>query len=88
MEKSSAGLHSGFVPLVLAARLAAQAVPRLAAKTALVSIVTAAATGTAFFVMFPGHKYPAASIDRGVWAFAAAIVLGLAAAISVLRAKR
>jgi hypothetical protein len=88
MATWAAGLISAFVLLVLSARVAAKAVPRLAAKTALVSIVTAAATGIAFFVLFPGNKYPAATIDRGVWAFAAAIVLGTAAAISVLRAKR
>lgn len=82
----AAGLLSMLVLLGVAAAVAAKRVPRLAAKMALVSIGTAAVTGTLFVVQFPGVQ--GAGMDRGIPLFAAGIVLGAAACIAVLRARR
>lgn len=83
----AAGLITSFVLLVLAARVAAKKVPRLAAKTVIVSTVTALGVGLGFFLKFPETHAAQAQIDRGVWLFSVAIALALAAAISVLRVK-
>jgi len=83
----TAGMIALFVLVVLAAAVAAKRVPRLAAKTALVAIATAMVVGGLFFAQFPSDRFPS-SIGRGVWVFVIAIVLGSAAAISVLRVKR
>lgn len=83
----AAGLITSFVLLVLAARVAAKKIPRLAAKTVLVSTATAILVGAGFFLKFPSTHADQAVIDRGVWLFAAAIVLSLAAALSVLRVR-
>lgn len=79
------GLSSMLALIIVAAGLAARRVPRLAAKSALVAIATAAAAAIAFAAQLPGAK--AAAIDRGLWAFVAAVVLGGAAAVAVLRAR-
>lgn len=81
----TAGLLSMLVLLVVAAAVAARRVPRLAAKTALVSIGTAAVTGALFVAQFPGVS--GAEVDRGLPLFGAAIVLGAAACVAVLRAR-
>jgi hypothetical protein len=78
-------LISTFVLCVTAAAVAAKRIPKLAAKTSLVSVATAALAGTAFIVQFPGVE--GAKIDRGIYLFAIGIVLGAIAAISVLRAR-
>src|SRR5262245_62141886 len=49
----AAGLISAFVLVVMSAGLAAKRVPKLAAKTVLVSVTTAAITGTWFWSQFP-----------------------------------
>jgi hypothetical protein len=82
----AAGLLSMLVLLGVAAAVAARRVPRLVAKMALVSIATAAVTGTLFVIQFPGVQ--GAEMDRGIPLFVAAIVLGAAACIAVLRARR
>ncbi|HWU88473.1 MAG TPA: hypothetical protein VN253_14400 [Kofleriaceae bacterium] len=82
----TAGLISMLLLIAVAAAAAAGRAPRLLAKTALVSIATAAVTGALFVVEFPGVQ--GASADRGMWLFVAAIVLGAAACIAVLRASR
>ena len=76
-------LIAAFVLLIVAAGVASRRAPKLAAKTALVSIVTALVAGVAFIAQFPGVD--GAAVDRGVWWFAGAIVVGAAAAIGVLR---
>jgi peptidoglycan biosynthesis protein MviN/MurJ (putative lipid II flippase) len=82
----AAGLLSMLMLLVVAGAVAARRVPRLAAKVALVSIATAAVTGALFVIQFPGVQ--GAEMDRGIALFGAAIALGAAACIAVLRAKR
>jgi hypothetical protein len=82
----TAGLLSMVALLVVAAAVAARRVPRLPAKVALVSIATAAVTGALFVLQFPGVQ--GARIDRGLALFGAAIVLGAAACVAVLRESR
>ncbi len=79
----AAGLVAMLVLVVLAAAVAAKRVPRLAAKTSLVAIVTATLVAIAFYTGFPSVELPA-SVDRGVPIFVAGIVLGVAAAVLVL----
>ncbi|MDQ3365559.1 MAG: hypothetical protein M3680_09035 [Myxococcota bacterium] len=81
----AAGLIALFVLVLLAAGVASRRVPRLVAKCALVSIVTATLVATGFVALFPG--VPGASLDRGIWLFAVAVVTGVAAAVTVLRAR-
>lgn len=73
------------VLLIVAGAVAAKRVPRLAARTALVAITTAMLAGGAFIAQFPGVS--GAAVDRGVFLFGAAIVVGAAAAIGVLRLR-
>lgn len=82
----TAGFLSMFLLIVVAGAVAARRVPRLAAKTALVSIATAAVTGALFVAQFPGVQ--GASADRGLWLFGVALALGVAACVAVLRAPR
>lgn len=78
------GLLSALVLAILAAAVAARRVPKLAAKTALVSIVTTLVAGSLFIAQYPGVQ--GASVDRGIVVFAIAIVLGATTAVLVLRA--
>jgi len=80
------GLVSMFVLVIVAGALAAKRTPRLAAKSALVAIATATLAGIAFIAKFPGVD--GAHVDRGIYAFAAAIVIGVAAMIWIVRAPR
>ena len=86
MATWAGGLVATFMLVVMSARLAAKAVPRLVAKSVLVAIATAALAATFFIATFPGVE--AASFARGVWLFALGIGLALTAAIGVLRAER
>lgn len=79
------GLLSALVLAVMAAAVAARRVPKLAAKTALVSIGTTLLAGAWFIAQYP--DVPGASADRGIVAFVIAIVLGATAAFVVVRAK-
>jgi hypothetical protein len=88
MATWAAGLIALAVLVVIAGAIAARRTPRLAAKMALVAIATAAIVGGLFFFQFPGAQFPNAEVDRGVGLFVVAIVLGIAAVIPVLRAKR
>ena len=85
MATWAGGLISMTVLCIVAAGVAARRVPRLAAKTALVAIVTAVISAVLFIVQYPGVD--GASVDRGLWLFACAVVLGSVAAIGVLRAR-
>jgi hypothetical protein len=79
------GLVATLMLVITAARLASNRVPKLVAKSVLVAIAVASLAGTMFVVTFPGMA--GATLARGAWMFVLAIALGLAAAISVLRAK-
>jgi len=82
----AAGLIAMFVLIVVAGALAAKRTPRLAAKTAVVAIATAALVGTAFVVARPDNGLPFA-LDRGAALFAGAVIAGAIAAAGVLRAR-
>lgn len=86
MATWAGGLVAAFMLVVMSARLAANKVPKLVAKSVLVALATASLAGTVFVVQFPGVE--GASLARGAWLFTLAIALALAAAISVLRAAR
>lgn len=81
----AAGILSMLLLLANAAAVASKRLPRLLAKTALVAIGTAAVTGGLFVAQFPGLQ--GAAVDRGLWLFAAAVVLGAAAMVQMLRAR-
>jgi len=81
------GLIAAFVLVVMSAALAAKRIPRLAAKTVLVSVITAMLAGGWFALQFPRGDYPAAELGTGALLFVAAIVLGATSAILVLRGK-
>lgn len=81
----AAGMLSMLVLIGVAAAVAAKRVPRLAAKMALVSIGTAAVTGTLFVIQFPGVQ--GAAMGRGIPLFVVGVALGAAACIAVLRAR-
>ena len=83
-----AGLIVALVLLVLAARVAANKVPRLAAKLTLSATATATLVGIGFLLKFPDDRMPTAELARGTLLFAIAIPLAVLAAITVLRARR
>ena len=80
------GMIAMLVLLAVAAGLAAKRIPRLAARTAVVAIATAALAGTAFVAMRPDNGLPF-ELDRGALLFAVAIVAGAVATVGVLRAR-
>ena len=75
------GMLSALILAIVAAGVAAKRVPKLAARTALVSIGTTLAAGALFILQYPGVQ--GARPDRGLYAFALAIVIGSFAAIKV-----
>lgn len=77
------GLLSALVLVVTAAAVAARRVPRTLAKMGLASVVTTTLAGLLFVVQYPGVT--GAGADRGLWLFAAAVVLGTASTVIVLR---
>jgi hypothetical protein len=79
------GLVAMLVLVVLAGGVAANRVPRLAAKTALVAITTAGLAAIAFVATRPDNGLPFA-IGRGMVLFAVAAAAGAIGGISVLRA--
>lgn len=85
MATWAAGLVAAFMLVVVAARVAAKRVPKLAAKSVLVAIAMAILTGGFFVGTFPGAS--GASFARGALLFVVGIVLALAVAISVLRSS-
>jgi hypothetical protein len=80
----AAGLIAMFVLVVIAGALAANRVPKLAAKTALVAIATATATAIAFVTARPENGMPF-TLGPGIAWFAAAIAVGALTAVRVLR---
>lgn len=85
MATWAGGLISMLMLVITAAGVAAKRIPRLAARTALVSIATVTVTGVMFVMQYPGVD--GATVDRGLWLWIAAIILGGIAAISVVRAR-
>ncbi|MBL0212449.1 MAG: hypothetical protein IPQ07_00945 [Myxococcales bacterium] len=85
MATWAGGLIAMLVLLVVAGGVAAKRIPRLAARTALIAIGTAVVAGIAFVMQYPGVD--GARVDRGMWLFGGAVVLGSVAAIGVLRAR-
>lgn len=85
MATWAGGLIAMLVLLVTAAGVAAKRIPRLAARTALVAIATVTITGVLFIMQYPGVD--GATVDRGLWLWLAAIILGSIAAIGVMRAR-
>lgn len=83
---TAAGYIAMFVLLMLAGGLAAKREPRLVARGVLSAIVTALAAGAYFVAAYPGAR--GASLDRGVFVYAAAIVLGVVAVVIFLRSAR
>ncbi len=87
MATWAAGLMCTLMLIILASAIAAKRVPKLVAKTVLVSIVTAVIAGGVYVAQFPGADLGESSLARGVLMFAIAIALGAVAAIQVLRTK-
>jgi hypothetical protein len=85
MATWAGGLVATFMLVVMSARLAANKVPKLVAKSVLVAIATASLAGTVFVAQFPGID--GAGLARGAWLFVLGVVLALVAAISVLRSN-
>lgn len=81
----ASGLLSMFILTILAAGVASKRVPKLAAKTALVSVITSLTVGALFIAQRP--SIPGVTMERGFYLFIAAIVVGIATTITVLRAK-
>lgn len=81
----AACLIAALVLVITAAGVAARRVPKLAARTSLVAIATAALAGGAFVVQRP--SLPGVATERGLLVFAAAIVAGALAALRVARAR-
>jgi hypothetical protein len=80
----AAGLIAMFVLLVVAGAVAANRVPRLAARTTLVAIGTAVLVGVAFLLSRPENGLPF-ELARGTYLFAGAVIAGTLVAIRVLR---
>ena len=85
MATWAGGLVAAFMLVVMSARLAANKVPKLVAKSVLVAIATASLAGTVFVATFPGIE--GASLSRGAFLYMIGVALALTAAISVLRAN-
>ncbi len=83
MATWAGGLIAMFVLMIVAGAVAAKRRPVLAARTALVAIGTVVIAGGLFIAQYPGVD--GSSVDRGLWLFIAAVVLGLVAAIETLR---
>jgi len=86
MATWAGGLVSMLMLVIMAAALAAKRIPKLVAKSVLVACATASLAGTVFVATFPGVE--GAHLSRGAWLFVAAIVVAIASAVTVLRAKR
>jgi hypothetical protein len=84
VASGAAGLIAMLVLLVVAGAVAAHRVPKLAARTALVAIATASVAAISFIVPRPDNGLPF-ELGRGVVLFAAAVALGVTAAVRVLR---
>lgn len=84
MGVGAACLIAMLVLVIVAAAAAARRIPRLAARTALVALATATVSGGLFIAQVPAAAK--ATLDLGVYQFAAGILVGIVAAVLVLRA--
>ncbi|MGE0549340.1 MAG: hypothetical protein AB7O24_28335 [Kofleriaceae bacterium] len=86
----AAGMISMVVLLALGAGVAANRRPVLAAKTAIVSLVTAAIVGGTLVVKVSSINAATseATIARDLWLFGAAVIVGLATSIVAWRRAR
>jgi hypothetical protein len=82
-----AGVVAMFVLTALAGAAAAKRVPRLVARTALVAIATALVCAAYFVGAFPGVGGAPAHLDLGAPLYAVGALLGIAAAVVVIRVK-
>ena len=81
----AAGLLAMLLLLIVAGALAAGRIPKLVAKTTLVSIASAIACAAYFVAKFPGVQ--GATTSQGAYLFAAAALVGLVTPIVVLRRR-
>jgi hypothetical protein len=81
----AAAIIGGLLLVVLAGALAAKRVPRLVARTAIVALAAAIVTGGYFFAKFP--PLGGESLGPGPFCYAGGIVVGLVAAVLVMRSR-
>lgn len=79
----AAGLLTSLILVVLSATVASGRAPKLLAKMAIVSVLTALVASTFFVAKFPGLE--GAALDRGALLYVLGMVLGGTLAISTLR---
>jgi hypothetical protein len=77
------GYIAMFILIIVAGALASKRIPRLMAKASLVAILCAAVSGGYFLFVFPGVN--TATVGPGLVLFLAAIVVGIASAVTTLR---
>ncbi len=80
-----AGVVAMFLAVAVASALAAGRSPKLVARSLTVAIATALVTGGYFVGAFPGVGGAEAHIDFGMPLYGVACVLGIAAAVLVVR---
>jgi len=80
-----AGIVASFLAIMVAGAIAAGRVPRLIARSMTVAIATALVTGGYFVAALPNVGNAEAHIALGIPLYAAGCVLGLAAAVVVVR---
>ena len=85
MATWAGGVLTMLTLLGVAGGVAANRVPRLAAKMALVAVATTLVAGILFIAQYPGIE--GATIGRGVWLFFVGTITGLGAALAVVRAR-
>lgn len=81
----AAGLLSALALVAVAAAAASKRSPRLLAKFALMCVATATAAAIGYIALYPG--IPGATIDRGLYMFVGAVVLGIAAGVLLYRTR-
>lgn len=81
----AAGLVASLVLVALAGALAAGRAGRLAAAVVGIATVTAIVSGAVFVTQRP--DMPGMEIGRGLWLYAAGILVALAATLSTMRAR-
>ncbi len=84
----AAGLIASLGLVALAAAIASKRTPRLITKFTIVAIGTAAIAGGAFVALAPAISDSGRELERGLYLFVAAIVIGAAAIVGQLRSLR
>lgn len=83
----AAGLLTALIALIVGVRVAVRRVPRLGAKTLLVSACTSAITGIGFVMKSPTSEISAAQMASGVWLFALGVLAAATCGVWVLRQR-